>query len=115
MLLLCELVFSLPFSNSRVEQTFSSLKIIKTKFRTKLSTSTLHDLLELNIEGPPLSSFNPDAAVELWWKDCTTTRRVNQQPRKQYRPRKDKQGHASEGDGESDEEQVMVLEEWDRW
>ena len=30
LLLLCELVFSLPFSNGRVEQNFSSLKIIKT-------------------------------------------------------------------------------------
>ena len=29
-LVLCELVFSLPFSNGRVEQIFSSLKIIKT-------------------------------------------------------------------------------------
>lgn len=55
-LLLCELVFSLPFSNSRVEQIFFSLKTIKTKIRTNLSTSTLHDLMELKIEGPPLHS-----------------------------------------------------------
>ena len=38
-LLLCELVFSLPFSNGRVEQIFSSLKLIKTKNRTNLLTS----------------------------------------------------------------------------
>ena len=64
-LLLCELVFSLPYSNSCAQQIFSSLKSIKTMIRTNLSTSTLHDLLELNIEGPPLSSFDPGAAVEL--------------------------------------------------
>ena len=114
-LLLCELVFSLPFSNSRVEQAFSSLKVIKTRIRTNLSTSTLCDLLELNIEGPPLSSFNPEAAVELWWKDCNTTRRVHQQPRKQYRPRKGKQDQAPTGDSQSDREQDLILEEWDRW
>lgn len=36
LLLLCELVFGLPFSNGRVEQIFSSLKIIKTMNRSSL-------------------------------------------------------------------------------
>lgn len=43
------------------------------------------------------------------------TRRVNQQPWKQYTPHKDKQDHAPEGDRESDKEQAMVQEEWERW
>ena len=114
-LLFCELVFRLPFSNSRVEQIFSSLKTITTKIRTNLSTSTLYDLMELKIEGPPLHSFNLDAAIELRWKDHNTSRRVNQQPRKPYRPLKDKQSPASEGDDESDGEEVIALEEWDNW
>ena len=86
-LLLCELVFSLPFSNGRVEQIFSSLKMIKTSNRTSLHTSTLDDLLEICIEGPPLSSFSADSAIDLWWSDCCTTRRTNQKKRKSYRPR----------------------------
>ena len=88
LLLLSELVFSLPFSNSRVEQIFSSLGSIKTKRRTNLSTTTLHNLLEIFIEGPPLSKFSPDSAVNLWWKKCNTSQRVHQKPRKPYRPRK---------------------------
>ena len=84
LLLLCELIFSLPFTTSRVEQMFSLLKIIKTKRRTSLQTSTLSDLLEINHDGPPLSSFSSGTAVELWWKECCTTRRVNQNPRKEY-------------------------------
>ena len=63
------------------------LKIIKTKRRTSLHTSTLSNLLEINVEGPPLSSFNSDLAVDLWWKECRTIRRVNQNPRKEYRAR----------------------------
>ena len=50
-LMLCELLFSLPISTSRVEQLFSLLKVIKTKRRTSIHNSTLHDLLEINVEG----------------------------------------------------------------
>jgi len=57
-LMLCELLFSLPISTSHVEQHFSLLKAIKTKRWTSINNSTLHDLLEINVEGPPLTSFN---------------------------------------------------------
>lgn len=87
-LLLCELVFSLPFSNGRVEQIFSSLKVIKTTNRASLHTTTLDDLLEICIEGPPLARFSADSAIDLWWSDCHTTRRTNQTKRKPYRPRR---------------------------
>ena len=81
-LLLCELAFSLPFSNARVEQIFSCLKMIKTNNRTRLNTSTLDDLLEIFVEGPPFKDFSADSALELWWKDSCTSRRPNQGPRK---------------------------------
>ena len=64
-LLLCELAFSLPFLNGRVEQIFSCLKLLKTTNRTSLRTSTLDDLLEIFVEGPPLEYFSADQAVEL--------------------------------------------------
>ena len=62
---LCELSFSLPFSNGRVEQIFSSLKVVKTTRKTNLQGDTLNDLLEIFVEGPTLSSFYPDPAIEL--------------------------------------------------
>ena len=61
-----ERLLSLPISTNRVEQLFSSLKVIKTKHQTSINNSTLHDLLEINVEGHPLSSFNADAAIQLW-------------------------------------------------
>ena len=70
-----------------MEQIFSCLKIIKTNIRTRLNTSTLDDLLEIFVEGPPFKDFSADSALELWWKDSCTSRRPNQGPRKVYRPR----------------------------
>lgn len=86
-LVLCELLFSLPFSSGRVERIFSLMKIIKTDRRTNLHTETLSDLMEIQVEGPPLSFFSASSAVRLWWDDCCTTRRVNQVARKVYKPR----------------------------
>ena len=75
-LLLCELVFSFPFSNGRVEQIFSSLKIIETTNRTSLSVSTLDDLLEIFVEGPPLDCFSAALALKaealyIWAQNCS--------------------------------------------
>ena len=78
---LWELSFSLPFSNDSVEQIFSALKVLKTTRRTNLQGDTLNDFLEIFVEGPALSFFCPDGAIELLWSDCSTTRRVHQQPR----------------------------------
>ena len=94
-LLICRLLFSLPFSSGRVERIFSTLKVIKTDRRTRLHTSSLGDLLNISVEGPELSDFSPDRAIELWWKDFATTRRVNQSARKEYRPRQSASGATS--------------------
>jgi len=67
MLLVSELLFSLPFSTAKVEWLFSTLKIIKNERTTNLSCSTLNDLLEVNTEDPSLKDFSGDAAVDLWW------------------------------------------------
>ncbi|KAL5491664.1 hypothetical protein EMCRGX_G016996, partial [Ephydatia muelleri] len=82
----------------RVEQLFSKLKIIKTDRRTNLHTTTLHDLFEINVEGPPLELFNADAALDIWWKDSSSGRRVNQKERQQYQPRKQLDAQGTSGD-----------------
>lgn len=109
---LCELSFSLPFSNSRVEQIFSSLKTLKTIRRTHLKGETLSDLLEIYVEGPALSLFCPDQAIDLWWSDCATSRRVHQEPRKEYQSRLFKGGTDQEL---IEERECLTLELWDDW
>ena len=93
---------------------FSLLKTIKPKCRANLQTSSLNDLLEIYIHGPPLASFNADAAVELWWKECSTTRRVSQKPRKEYRSRAQDDSENEESEEEDDENSTFALDDWDK-
>ena len=93
---------------------FSLLKTIKPKFRANLQTCSLYDLLEIYIHGPPLASFNADAAVELWWKECSTTRRVSQKPRKEYRSRVQDNPANEESEQEEDENTTFTLDDWDK-
>ena len=111
-LLVCELLLSLPFSTAKVERLFSTLKIIKNERRTNLSCSTLNDLLEVNTEGPTICNFSADAAIDLWWSDCSSGRRVNQKPRKEYKRRK-QSSSATQDDSESENE--LDLDIWDDW
>ena len=74
--LITELLFSLPFSTAKVKRFFSILKIIKNERRASLNCSTLNDLLEVNVEGPTLSNFSPDSAVNFWWNNCQSGRRA---------------------------------------
>jgi len=92
-----------------VEKLFSTLKIIKNERRTNLNCSTLNDLLEVNTEGPTLKDFSADVAVDLWWTDCSSGRRVNQKPRKNYRRR------ARETSEHSESENELDLQQWDSW
>ena len=111
LLKLCALAFSLPFCNGRVEQIFSSLKVVKTSHRTNLDKDTLNDLLEIYIEEPPLGCFCPNVAIELWWSVCCTTRRVNQRPRKTYRSQNP---GSCDADTEEEEERTAI-QLWDDW
>jgi len=111
-LLLCKLIFSLPFSNSWVEQIFSSLKYLKSTKRNSLQIS---DVLEIHIEGPKLDEFSANSAIDLWLSECT--RRPQQNARKQYKSREQTAGSSSNVDVESDKQDnhTFTLDEWDQW
>ena len=108
-LLLSQLLFSLPFTNSMVERAFSTLKVVKTDRRTSLLTSTLDDLMEINVEGPNPQDISADDAVQLWWAD--RVRRPSQGARKV-------RSTATEtlpGDSDSAPEvQEFTLDDWGR-
>lgn len=112
LLRVCDLIFSLPFSNAHAERLFSTLKIVKTERHTRLQADTLTDLLDIKVEGPPLANFDADQAISLWWSDCKTVRRVNQAPRKEYRPRKSTDPVSPEP---GPHEETLTLEDWDDW
>ena len=99
-----------------MERAFSIMNIIKTDRRTSLNNSTLDDLMEINVEGPPPEDFSSEHAVSLWWKDCT--RRPNQARRKEYRQRatgsEDDTGSRESGSMEPSRS-TMTLDAWDDW
>ena len=75
-----------------------------------MQSDSLNDLLEIYIEGPTMASFSPDLAIELWWSDCSTSRRVNQQPRKAYASR-----NSDEATDHEQPQSVLALDCWDQW
>ena len=56
-------------------------KLIKTNRRTCLHADTLDDLIQINVEGPPLSKWDSSVSLDLRLKD--KARRLN---RKESRP-----------------------------
>ena len=87
-LVLAELLFSLPASNGKLERVFSILGTVKVDKRSHLTNHSLDDLLLLKCASTrfPLASFNADPSINLWWSH--KTRRPSQKKRKEYRPRR---------------------------
>ena len=76
-LTLIELLFSLPASNGKLE---TQLNLTKTDKRVQLSNEMLNDLLTIATSSESLEDFDPDPAIDLWWKD--KVHRQNQKQRK---------------------------------
>ena len=105
-LILAELLFSLPASNGNLERVFSQLNVIKSNKRTSLLNDTLDDLLMVSTMTSPLKDFNPDKAIDLWWGD--KVRRPTQKKRKQYEKRGGDQPCSSTApDSESESETII--------
>ena len=87
-LILAELLLSLPASNGNLQRLFSQLNIIKSNERTSLADDTLDELLMVSTMNSPLKDFNPDKAIDLWWED--KVHRPTQKQRKQYKKQNSK-------------------------
>jgi len=112
-LILVELLFSLPASNGKVERVFSQVNLIKSNRRVQLSTETLNDLLTIATHTESIEDFNPDPAIDLWWKD--KVRRPSQKPRKPYKKRAKLAAHDENSSNDCDDDVVPLLDIWDEW
>ena len=118
---LAQLLLALPASNGKLERSFSQMNIIKTNKRSLLSNNTLDDLLLIDVDGTALAGFNPDSAIDLWWKN--KKRRPNQQKQKSCEqipsmtsatPSTSASVYCPESD--SDSEQIQdILSDWDTY
>ena len=84
-LILAELLFSLPASNGKLERVFSLLGTTKVDKCSHLTNESLDDLLLLKSGSTPYASFSADASIDLRWS--ANSRRPSQKGRKEYRPR----------------------------
>ena len=86
-LLIIELLFTIPVSNAKLERMFSKMKHVKTLLRASLSEMKLESILRINEEGPDFLEYDPMSAIKLW---VSENRRPNQEKRKSYKPRESK-------------------------
>ena len=47
---------------------FTHMKLVKSDHRTSMNETTLSDCLIINWEGSCIDDFNPDVAINLWFK-----------------------------------------------
>ena len=87
-MLLLELCLCTTFSNTTLER-FSHLKVVTTKFRSKLSARSLNSIMRKRIKGVSLEEFNQDYTSKCAdFLYNSRARRLNQSKRKEYAERK---------------------------
>ena len=57
---------TLPVSSSDCKRGFSSMNVIASDIRNKLSVTQISELLLLSLVGPPVSAFSPEKYVKVW-------------------------------------------------
>jgi hypothetical protein len=107
-LILIELLFTIPICNAKLERMFSKLKYVKNDFRCSLSTIRLEHLLRILEYGPSVSDYDVMPAVEKWALD--KHRRVHQKKRKLYTKRQDKKRKIGSLSDESSTDEEPELE-----
>ncbi len=58
-------VFPLPLGTASVERSFSHLKIIKTRLRSRLSDCSVVQLMRISIEGPEIDAIEFEEILEI--------------------------------------------------
>ena len=66
-LLLIDLLLSIPATSVEAERGFSTMKLVKTDFRSKLSNTALNSLLRIVLLSPTETEFDPTPAIEHWY------------------------------------------------
>lgn len=65
-------VNTLPVSSADCERGFSSMNLICTDLRNRLTVSHISNLMFISLVGPPVSKFKPEAYVKQWLKGHRT-------------------------------------------
>ena len=60
------IMLALPVSTASVERSFSQMKLIKTRLRSRLSDMNLEHLMKIAIEGPPLTDVDFSEILDIF-------------------------------------------------
>ena len=60
-----ELILCLLVSNGHLERAFSQIKLITANHRTCLHENMLHELVQINVEGQPLSKWDSNSMLDV--------------------------------------------------
>lgn len=63
---LIDFILSLPATSVHNERCFSHMKIMKTDRRSRMTSSTMTDVLLVKLETPDIEKFDPQSAINLW-------------------------------------------------
>ena len=58
-----DIILSIPATNVDYERGFSTMRQVKTDWRSKLHIITLNDYMRISLEGPSIANFNPTNAI----------------------------------------------------
>ncbi|XP_014675882.1 PREDICTED: zinc finger protein 862-like [Priapulus caudatus] len=65
-LVLIDLILSLPGASAECERGFRMVKAVKTDIRSSLGELSLSNLLMIQLHSPPIETFDPLPAIHLW-------------------------------------------------
>ncbi|KAK1899748.1 Zinc finger protein 862 [Dissostichus eleginoides] len=77
---LMEIYMVLPVSTAVCERGFSTMKRVKTDWRSSLTTAQLQRLMFISIQGPALEDFDAASAAQRWWTSSLRRRRPGFNP-----------------------------------
>ncbi|KAK1895239.1 Zinc finger protein 862 [Dissostichus eleginoides] len=77
---LIEIYMVLPVSTAVCERGFSTMKRVKTDWRSSLTTAQLQRLMFISIQGPALEDFDAASAAQRWWTSSLRRRRPGFNP-----------------------------------
>ena len=63
---LLNITMALPVDTATVERSFSQMKLIKTRLRSRLSDSNLEHIMKISIEGLPLTDVDFNAIPDIF-------------------------------------------------
>lgn len=72
-----DLLLTFPPTSVNNETTFSRTKLTKGKRRGHLKIDTLSDLVQIELETPDISSFDPKASIDDWMVGFRNTLKSN--------------------------------------